>query len=379
MKKSPVTLLLYVPQLVTGGTERNVMNLALGIDLDKFTPIVWCPGNWGHFGERLVESGITCLRWRRPSRRNPLAWVNLVLRFRHIGIGVFHSFGYGPHFADSILAKLAGSNIYISSRRNIRHWDERQKLRIGERIRNRISVAITANSKAVALRTIEVEGVDPRQIRVIPNGIDEPGQLDLEQLAAVREQYGIPAEVTLLANAGSLKAIKGQMRLLEVVAELMKEQVDVHLVIAGEGEMRDELLSASRRMGISDRVHMPGLVQDIDSLLQTADVYLHSSKAEGSPNAVIEAMANRLPVVATDVGGIGELVINSTTGFAIPDDAHIVRQMADLVMKIINDSDLARSLGENAQKRAKSRYSVTAMVRAHEQLYIQLLNRRDAL
>jgi glycosyltransferase involved in cell wall biosynthesis len=145
---------------------------------------------------------------------------------------------------------------------------------------------------------------------------------------------------------------------------------NVRLVLAGDGPQRSEIESLIAQLGLADHVRLLGTRRDIARLLSAADVFLLTSISEGIPLTVIEAMAAGIPVVATDVGGVAELVKHGTTGYlaAAQDAAGI----ADHIVRLSRYPEWARDLGRNAAKRAFGEFAEERMHESYDRLYREM-------
>jgi len=212
----------------------------------------------------------------------------------------------------SLISPLAGRPAVVSSIRS-------EKL--GGRVRERLfqwSVGLRAatvvNSAEVARLMVSRGIVCARKTHVIQNGVEVDGDRAADALA--RAELGLPEEGFVWIAVGSLLPAKDYPTLLRAFAGL--DQPSAHLVVVGEGPLRPDLEAEARRLGVQDRVRFLGLRGDVPRLLGMADAFVSSSAWEGMPNAIMEAMAMRKPVVATGVGGVPELVVPGETGILAP-------------------------------------------------------------
>jgi glycosyltransferase involved in cell wall biosynthesis len=144
--------------------------------------------------------------------------------------------------------------------------------------------------------------------------------------------------------------------------------------VVGEGPDRDAVAQAIHDRGLADRVELTGTREDVAQILARADVFVLSSRSEGMPMSALEAMAAGLPVVATAVGGVPELVVDGETGFLVPPgDAPALSRALD---RILGDPDLRRRLGEAGRQRAGGMFALPEWQAAHLRLYEELLARR---
>jgi glycosyltransferase involved in cell wall biosynthesis len=191
----------------------------------------------------------------------------------------------------------------------------------------------------------------PKRVLVVQNGID------LRSFCALPLPTTRPVRILAI---GSLISVKRWDRLLSVAAELSRRRLDFVVDIVGDGPLRTSLERAVKELEISDRVSFKGHVDDIPALLSQGTFLVHTSDAEGSPNAVMEAMACGRAVVATDVGDVASLVEDGTTGFVVKpgDHAMLLRRMVTLII----EHDLCKRMGETARAKAEREFGLDRLV-----------------
>lgn len=262
-------------------------------------------------------------------------------------------------------AALARVPVRIGSRRELNPdktagqiWLQRQAYRAATRI--------VANSSA-ARHVLESEGIAPGAIAVVPNGVD---------LGAFPER---PADA-LLASPGTvvtvanLRAEKGHEVLIAAAALLAGEFRGVEFKIVGDGPRRADLERRVRAAGLERQVTFAGHCEDVNRVLAGADLFVLPSRSEAFPNSVIEAMAAGLPVVATAVGGLLDLVDHDRTGLLV--QAGDAEALASAIRRLLRDRTAAARLGRAARAHIAERYSFDRMVRAFEDLYLTSLPAR---
>ena len=253
-----------------------------------------------------------------------------------------------------------------------RHMDYRPHF--GPRARflyNRSVDGVIAVSAAIA-EVLASAGVDRRRVRVIHVGIDcrrfDPPRA---ARAALRARWGARADDLVLFTTAVLEPRKGHDVLLRAVADLWRAGRPVQWIVCGDGSQRTSLEAQARAAGVAERVVFTGFSSDVAELLTGADVFVLPSRLEGLGIAIIEAMAAGLPVVASRVGGIPEIVVDGETGLLVaPGDA---AALAAAITRIAAGREWARGLGRNGRQRALERFSSTAMAAAVEAYYYELL------
>lgn len=218
---------------------------------------------------------------------------------------------------------------------------------------------VVFNSRHVVEFSRQREGVHPEQVVVIPNGVPPP------------RRVWQPARRGLVGTVGRLRPQKDLPTLLRAFQTVLQSLPAAELWIIGEGELRPALEAQAARLGIAPRVQFLGERGDLPELLACLDVYAHPARFEGMPNAVMEALAAGLPVVATDVDGVRELIVHAQTGWLVPPgDAGA---LAAQLVYTLTHPDEARRVGAAAARRMAGHFTVEQMVAAFDALYRSLL------
>jgi glycosyltransferase involved in cell wall biosynthesis/MoaA/NifB/PqqE/SkfB family radical SAM enzyme len=166
--------------------------------------------------------------------------------------------------------------------------------------------------------------------------------------AAIRLQYGVPGVSKIITNLARLHSMKGQDYLLNAVPSILSKFPDTFFIFAGDGDKKEELKNLALDLGITDSVKFPGHIGDVRPLLTITDVLCHPSFIEGIPNAIVEAMSEGVAVVASDVGGISEILTHQENGLLI--QSQNVNQISDAVIELLSDDNLRYNLGRQAKK-----------------------------
>ncbi|MEW5818233.1 MAG: glycosyltransferase, partial [Spirochaetota bacterium] len=164
-----------------------------------------------------------------------------------------------------------------------------------------------------------------------------------------------------------LHSDKGVEDLVRAAAALELSRINFRIILAGDGPERSRLEQLAERLGVRSRLLFLGFRNDIDSLLQTFDLFVLPSREEGLPMSVLEAMSFGIPVVATRVGGVPEIVLHNQTGILVPD--HSPRELARAISTLIQNPVLARKLGEAGRLRVQNHFSFRKTVEQIERLY----------
>ena len=213
----------------------------------------------------------------------------------------------------------------------------------------------------------------PRQYRLIPLGFDLTSfaALDAAARVAARRQLSIPADVAVVTFVGRLTAIKDPLLFLDMARLLASQRSDVVFLIAGGGDLTAQVESAVRTPILANRVRLLGWQGDLVAVYGATDVLVITSRNEGTPVALIEAMAAGVSCVSTDVGGVRDVVTSEDLGIVVRRDDQII--LAEAVSALIDDPNLRRRIAENARQSVVQRYKLDRLIRDVHELYTDLL------
>lgn len=211
------------------------------------------------------------------------------------------------------------------------------------------------------------------QYRVVPLGFDLSSfaAVDAGMRAGARRELDLPAEAEVVSTVGRLTAIKQHDLFLEAIGAAARSRPHLVALIAGDGELRGDLERYAARIGVADRVRFLGWRRDLATIYAATDVFLLTSRNEGTPVALIEAMASGVPGVSTDVGGVKDVINSDAVGARVPDgDA---AGLAAALVRYLSDRESRHAAGQRARAAVVDRYSLDRLVRDIATLYSDLL------
>jgi len=356
-----------------GGTERQLVE-RLRRHPRGFEPLLACNSAGGPFLEPIRSFGIEpiSIPWRgivHPT--GALGVLRLAAVMKLHDVDLVHANDYAMSVLGLPAARLARVP-FITNRVDCGHLRPgfgvaHRKL---EAFAARNSDLVCANAEAVRKVCIEEEGCDPERVEVIRNGLDI-ARFDSLAAQEPTAPTGMRPDDFNVAVVGNLWPVKGHTTLVEAAALLATRAPKIRFFCAGEGVMRPVLEKRLRELGIEDRVVLLGHRTDVQAILARANALALCSSNEGLSNAIMEAMAARLPVVATRVGGNPEL-LDGGRGLLVPYGDP--RALADAVLRIASNADEARSMGRKARAFIETELSLERMQTAHEQLYWRALD-----
>jgi glycosyltransferase involved in cell wall biosynthesis len=229
-------------------------------------------------------------------------------------------------------------------------------------------VAVSSEIRDQLLRA----GAAPDRVSVVLNGIDPDAfRRTPEKRYTLREKFGVRPEDTVIGSVGRLEPQKRFDLLIDSIAILRARWPRLKLMIAGDGSLQQELQRQIDSAGLDESCVLLGLRRDIVDLHHVFDLYVQSSDYEGTPNAVLEAMALETPLVATDVGGTAELLRTEVDGIVVPVGSPQV--LAAAIERLLNDPARARTFAASARQRIETDLSFASRMRQVEQIYRQLM------
>ncbi len=284
-------------------------------------------------------------------------------------IDIIHTHDFYTNVFGISAARLANVKMKIASKRETSGMRSKAQRAIEKRIFG-FADAVIANAKAVENHLIE-EGVAGGKIKVIYNGLDlerlQPKQIDHSEIC---EELNLPKDenirfITLVANLRH--DVKNQPMFLRTAKRVLDKIPRAHFILAGEGEMRNDLESLAKDLKITDKVHFIGRCAKVPELLAVSFAGVLTSFAEGFSNSILEYMAASLPVAATNVGGAREAVIHGETGFLV--ESNDAESMAGHLIELLENEEKAKRFGEEGRRIVEEKFSCGAQLENTLELY----------
>ncbi len=358
----------------TGGAEKYLFLLASRIDRKRFLPAAIINRNpaLDPLRQWMEGSGVTV---HEVSLRLPYALGGVgefITLMRRLKPSLLHLNLPGPFDSQfslvAPLARLAGVRCIVSTE-HLPMVPTFTKAKILKRFGTRWIDRVITVSEDNRGHLSRIHGVPPGKIRVVHIGIPEP-ERDAE--GDIRGELNLTRDAILLVIAGKLEERKGHDTLFDALVRLPAR---VHLLIVGEGELRPLLERAVAELGIGGRIHFLGRRNDVAAILRCADIMVHPSRMDATPYVIVEALAAGLPVVASNVYGIPELIEDGVSGILVPpeDGSALARAVASLV----DDSGRRRRIGEAARSRFEARFTIQTHVRKTVSVYDELIEDKD--
>lgn len=372
---APVRVVFWAGSFERAGTQQFLLELLRRIDRGRFEPIVFSTKPEGELLPDIESLGVPVHafgKWRGPLAPTTLRDASRAVRFLRseriqilscmLGITTI----FGP-----FVGRMAGVPVVVNNQRNLTYWFSggvREK--VYRYVNRHLVDAVLVNGDTARRELIDRFATPDEKIIEIGAGIDTIRFAGADPDEELSRRLGLSGR-RVVGIVGKLSPVKNHRLFLDAAAAIAAVRDDVEFLIVGDGSLRAELEDRAAAPGLEGRVHFVGAREDVPSILKLLDVFVLSSRSEGMPNAVMEAMAAGLPVVATGVGGVPEIVDDGVTGILVADGD--VRRLTDSVLGLLSDPARAELMGSAGGELARERYDVRAAVRRVESAFDALL------
>src|SRR3990172_2167039 len=365
VSKTPKKIAVLLAAMMVGGVERLVVEeLTFLKDDPRFEVELHLVFEKGLFYQNVASLGVPVHVWNAPhkSMRMLGTYGNLIRYLRQTRCDILHSHlldGIGP-----IVGKLAGARV-VATVHSDKHYGAVDRFALSR------SDLVLGCGKEV-LRNIS-RFIPRRKVRVLSNAIHKPDNTRFCRKDVLRK-FGIREESKLVVSLGRLARLKGYDLLIEAFRQVVTAVPDAVLLIGGEGEERGRLNALVESAGIGESIRLPGIVREAHEVIASCDLYVNSSRWEGLPMTLLEAIAHGRPMVATDVGGNSEVVRDGVTGILVPPEDP--ERLACAIIRILKDDDLREKTGNKASVLFNSEYTIDRHCEALAGYYHQVLRSR---
>jgi len=366
-------ILCTLNQARVAGTEKHLLILLRNLNRDLFDPAVVCFSD-GPLIELLRKQGIKAWSLKRERFLDYPTAKRLYSLIKEYKFDLLHS--HCGQFA-CIIAKLAGVPYLIETRHGLYlNFDQLDKVNFLRSLINKnkakfVDMTITVNKIDKKILS-EKFGAPENKIREVANGLDLEEIKSLKIAAQIKNELQIAPGCNIVGTVARFTEQKGLKYFVEA-AKLIKEQIpNCKFIIVGDGELKNSLIKFAQNIGIYQEIIFTGYRVDAVSILSIFDIFVLPSLWEGMPYTILEAMALKKPVVATNVFGNSEIVLNGKTGNLVsPRDSFAISKA---VIALLKNKEKAKKMGENGFHRIKTDFSGKKMTEKIEHIYLELLN-----
>jgi sugar transferase (PEP-CTERM/EpsH1 system associated) len=378
--KRPAVIAHVIYRLDVGGLENGLVNLVNFLPTDRFHHVIICLTGYSDFRQRIRRPDVRVTSLDKQAGKDPVAYLRMYHLLRELRPHILHTRNIG-----TIDMQWVGAAAGVPCRIHGEHgWtadDPRGQGRHNLRIRRACRPVVhrwIAMSQDIQRWLDQDVGVPGSRVRQLYSGVDTE-RFSPTGTAAAGVPWKDDGGAVTIGTVGRLDPVKNQAWLLSVFHRILEQHPDLgsrlHLIIAGDGPLRAELAESVRRLGIDNKVWLPGARSDVPELMRAMDVFVLPSRNEGISNTILEAMACGRPVIAARVGGNPEIIDSGRTGTLY--ESEDAGGFESALMGYLANPGMRRDHGHAGRERVLSEFSIDAMVRRYADCYEELLATRN--
>ncbi|MCQ9205355.1 MAG: glycosyltransferase [Omnitrophica bacterium] len=369
-----VNILHITPGLALGGAERMMLAMIKGLNKEKYNIKLCCWRGSRELKNAIEKAGAEVIDLKQEDG-NIIRVVSKMRRaIKEHNIELIHTYLFDADLCGFLAGKTTGVSIIVSSVPSFTFlWKKKHQLRY--KFLSLFFDRFITISEAIAKFMVNNCKISPKKVTAVHAGfLDEFNrQTDAATVSDMRKKFALTENNLVIGTVARLDSRKGYFYLLDAASKIIKDYPEVKLICAGGGEMQAELEEYARKLGIESEVIFAGTVNDVPNFLGLLDIFTLPSLDEGLGIVILEAMNAGLAVVASNVGGIPEMVDEAETGLLVePANAEA---LANALITLIKDKDLRIKMGELAKQRVK-RFSSQEMTRKLEEIYDFCIERK---
>ena len=363
-------VLHLITSLELGGAQSGLLLGLPRFENDEYEHILCSITDRMNMAEDFEKVGVKTMSLQLQNKTDFMVVWRLRKLLKEVKPDVLHTYLLHGNLLGRVVGSLTGVPVIISSERTIgqaRRWG-----RILTQLTNPLAQAVEVNSSAGKLSVIKDLGVPESKVRIIRSGFDLNSITSQNVETNISNELGLNEDTRVILMAGRLRPVKGIDYGIRAFTKLVEDVPNAHLIIAGDGEERENLEGLARSLSVHEKTTFLGVRSDLPGLLRESDAFLLPSLNEGFPRVAVEALAIGCPVVATNVGGTPEIVIDGHTGILV--ESKNSGQMADALKRVIEDSELSSKLVTQGRENTV-KYGIDSYVRSLDTLYTELTAR----
>ena len=352
----------------SGGVENLILSLVRNADPGRFAFYCYCLDSGGLLLNELEELGAKNRIMHRKPGLDLQLFFKLAQCFRQDGIDVVHTHNQAAHFYGCLAGRLAGVRTILNTEHSRHYIEERKRRRLEKRFLSFFTTKMLTVSKELYQIAHEKDKIPEKKLAIVGNGIDinRFRYVSNARLDALREEIGIKDQEKVLSTIARLDPIKNHQLLLQAMHLVTKHIPEVKLLIVGDGEIREELESKTEQLGLSGNVLFLGERKDVPEILNITDALVLSSKREGLPLILLEAMAAKVPIVLTQGANKSAVIDHEVSGLVCEENAEDLKKN---IMMVLANMEMQYQLAVNALNKVQDGYSIQHTLQAYQHLY----------
>ena len=386
MTDAKIRLLQIVTRIDVGGVPEHLLTLIEGLQGQNYAVSVACNHITDPMRQRFTALGVDIYLiklHRLPHPADLLSAWQLYQFLRREQFAIVHTHMSKAALLGGLMARFARIPVIVNTAHNLgciaftKHWQRALFWLYDKALFALTMDAVILVSENIRRQIVANRLLPEHKAVYIPNGIktNDLVQTDKHKILTIKKSLDINPTHWVLGTVARLVWFKGLHTLFAAMPDILKAHPDTTLLVIGDGPLKQELEGQARELGISEAIRFLGERNDVADLLVVMDMFVLPSVSEGMPITILEAMSTALPVVATNVGGIPELVVDGQTGFLVSREQP--NALAQAVIKLLGDENLRKKMGNAGKGRVAHVFSSRYMVAETARLYSRLLKSKN--
>jgi glycosyltransferase involved in cell wall biosynthesis len=352
-----------------GGAENMLIRLICGLDEEKYDSVT-CLLKDGWLRHKLEERNIETLIF--PQKRCiDISWLITVIKYiKKHNVRMLHTHEFAMNVNGSLLSQLINIPC-VTTVHGKNYYTDKWYRKVAYRFVSRQSYMVTV-SEDIKNYLLENISINKNNIHIVINGINtDDYKFSKDRRKETRGSLGVNDKNIIIGAIGNLYVVKGHIYLVEAAKIVCSKYPEARFIIAGRGNQRNKLEAKIDELDLRENFSLLGFREDVPDMLNAFDIYVMSSLSEGTPLSILEAMSSNIPIVSTNVGGIKRIIQDGINGSLV--NAKDSEQLADAIIRLIEDHDKANMLARNASELVKNDYSMAKMLAVYENIYNSLI------
>ena len=346
-------------------------HLVTRLDRSNYTPMILCLDDKGELAADLEDLDIPVVAYGRKPGQDVGLFFRLARFFKTNHVDLVHTHNIGALFYGNLAAKMTGTPVVHTQHDPQLTYSLKRKTKV--LLSSLGTKKIVAVSEDIALLYRKSFKIPENRLTVICNGIDINIKSDQAAVNSLQSQCRIQPGDFVIGTVARFAEVKDLSTLIDAFSIIVQQQKNAHLVLAGDGPLTNSLKEQARNCVAKDKIHFLGYRNDVFNVLALFDVFVNCSLSEGLSITILEAMASKLPVIATAVGGNVELIQDGNNGRLVP--VRNPKKLAQALLDLIADPLLCADMGKINRSRIEQQYSLSNMVRQYENIYASVLGK----
>ena len=349
-----------------GGTETMVLTYLTHRHRKDFNYFLAVLSSEGKMTARLKKLGLPVASFPINSISAPLHILFLVKFIRKNEVYLIHTYGLRADLIGRLLARLAGVKVILSGVRTVGDWRKWYHHLLDRTTSNLVDLYV-CNTRAAKIFLQEKYRLSASKFTVVYNGVDTDYFAKFSPACGVRRNFGIDKDSILVVMNANIRYVKGHDIVVKSLQRIISRVPQLKVLFVGQDRLNGEIQALAREDEVEHHVIFTGFRKDVHEILNEADIFLMASRGEGMPVSILEAMSMGLPIVASRVGGIPEMVEDGFNGRLFAPGN--VEELAEAIIAFSQNKTLRQVYGKRSRKIVEQKFPVHQMVRKLESVY----------